>query len=190
FLHGGSGDDAISGAEALSTSYIQLYALSCNDPSQVDQCAIGLVETDFFHPWNPSDRILHWGSADDPWLSNPGVAGRLGEFLLYNEYDPRREILFNTSGTPWSCATTIQGGKTCTSTNFDLSTVVDANGVPLYPYFLNFDPNDGRTTAAGCIDTRPNGICLIDGVKVRSDGNDAIFGDLGNDWLVGGTGND
>ena len=51
------------------------------------------------------------------------------------------------------------------------------------PWLLNFDPNAGPldgfwATAAGYTPAVP------------TDGNDIIFGDLGNDWAVGGTGRD
>ena len=46
--------------------------------------------------------------------------------------------------------------------------------------------------------TRINGFLLnfnlegptVPGTTVNTDGDDKIFGDLGNDWLVGGTGRD
>ena len=156
FLHGGSGDDAMSGAEARVTSYVQLFDTNGNP--------IGLVETDFNHPWNPGD-ILHFGADTDAWHSNHHVAGRLGEFLLYDEYDPRREILFNADGTVW---------KGTTPTNFQ--------------YFLNNDENNGnQVTACDAVDNQGN--CTHTGTYL-SDGNDVLFGDLGNDWLVGGTGQD
>jgi Ca2+-binding RTX toxin-like protein len=43
------------------------------------------------------------------------------------------------------------------------------------PFLLNFDPAEGMQIETGTI---------------WSDGDDALFGDLGNDWLVGGTGRD
>ena len=43
-------------------------------------------------------------------------------------------------------------------------------------FFLNFDPAEGPLVAGS--------------TTVRSDGDDIIFGDMGNDWLVGGTGRD
>ncbi len=46
-------------------------------------------------------------------------------------------------------------------------------------YFSNFDA--GESPAAGT-----NGA----GASVYSDGNDRLFGDLGSDWIVGGTGKD
>src|SRR5206468_8740643 len=95
-------------------------------------------------------------------------------------------ILFNTDGSPWGCAAYSPSGHTCTS---NPTFPTNADGTPAYQYFLNFDANDGRTTAIGCINVAPNGTCLYQ-AKVRSDGNDVMFGDLGNDWMVGGTGND
>jgi hypothetical protein len=49
--------------------------------------------------------------------------------------------------------------------------IVDANDAD---YFLNFNSDEGLLLADGSY----------------SDGDDAIFGDLGNDWIVGGTGRD
>ena len=65
---------------------------------QTDNCAIGLVRDRLHHPWNPGD-ILRFGADTNPWHSNHHIAARLGEFLLYDEYDPRRAILFNADGT-------------------------------------------------------------------------------------------
>ncbi|MDA1274643.1 MAG: proprotein convertase P-domain-containing protein [Verrucomicrobia bacterium] len=50
-----------------------------------------------------------------------------------------------------------------------------------YEYFLNFDAADAGAPQVGT---------MADGSAVYSDGDDRIFGDLGNDWLVGGTGED
>src|SRR5206468_4115461 len=92
--------------------------------------------------------------------------GRGGEFLLHDEYDPRRAILFNADGSVWK------------------SGVAPAQS----QYFLNFDATDGRNTLPGCIQPTNQG-CAAMGI-VQTDGDDAIFGDLGNDWMVGGTGKD
>ena len=109
-----------------------------NACQQQVNCAIGLVETDFYHPWNPGD-ILHFGADTNPWHANGHVATRLGEFLLYDEYDPRRTILFNPNGSVW------KSGAAPTQ----------------YQFFLNFDATDGRPASS-----------------VKTDGDDAIFGDL------------
>ncbi|MBL8480623.1 MAG: hypothetical protein JNJ60_00385, partial [Rhodocyclaceae bacterium] len=85
FLHGGSGDDAISGAEAVGES----YDIRFNSQG----VAVGLARTDFSRPYNPGD-ILHFGDGDPHWNEPKPVQSRTGEFFLYNEYDPRRVILF------------------------------------------------------------------------------------------------
>jgi hypothetical protein len=43
-------------------------------------------------------------------------------------------------------------------------------------FFLNFDPTEGPLAAGS--------------TTAHTDGDDVIFGDMGNDWLVGGTGRD
>ena len=74
---------------------------------------------------------------------------------------------------------------------------------PAFPYqfFLNLVESsklvsgttvlitEGRETASSCVNTAPNGTCLLL-ATVNTDGNDLMFGDLGNDWLVGGSGKD
>jgi len=144
FLHGGSGDDAISGAEALPTSFAPTYDANGNP--------IGLVETDFTHPFNPGN-VLAFNPIDvNGQHSN---RARAGEFALYDEYDPLRKILLNPDGTAskWT-------GATPTGAE----------------YFLNFDATQGPPA-------------VLDAAK-KTDGDDKIFGDLGNDWLVGGSGRD
>src|SRR5262249_42245827 len=46
-------------------------------------------------------------------------------------------------------------------------------------WFMNFDAADGPLDARSTSSPKKN-----------NDGDDVIFGDLGNDWLVGGTGHD
>jgi Ca2+-binding RTX toxin-like protein len=133
WLHGGAGDDAISGAEALAVSYAQRY--------DGTGALIGVVQIDYFHPVNPGD-VLHFSATST-------AGGRAGEFALYDEYDPRRMILLADAGTL---------SKTGAGKQFLLNFGVTGEGV-----------STGTTW---------------------SDGDDAIFGDLGNDWLVGGTGRD
>ena len=158
-IHGGSGDDAISGDEALATSYAPLYDNNGNPT--------GLVLIDWNHPYNPSD-VLHFGADTNAWHSNHHVAQRLGEFLLYDEYDPRRILLFNADGTVW------KGGSGSQPTTRQ--------------YFLNNDPTDGNPVLS-CVAVDNQGNCTAT-ANTQSDGNDVLFGDLGNDWLVGGTGQD
>ncbi len=162
FLHGGAGDDAISGAEALDESYGQRYGAS--------GALEGRVRIDFYHPYNPGDA-LHFGPDHDYWdpglvldssqagasalIDMSGQLDRMGEFALYDEYDPRRKILVGSDGKATKDGT---GGE----------------------FFLNFD----------AVDEGAPEIPSEDWGYAASDGDDAVFGDLGNDWLVGGTGRD
>src|SRR4029079_10566971 len=97
----------------LYQSYTQLLDVNGNP--------VGVIRTDWTRPYNSGD-MLHFGADTNPWHSNHHNAGRLGEFLLYDEYDPRREILFNTDGTTW------KGGAMPTNRQ----------------YFLNNNAQDGR----------------------------------------------
>ncbi|MEO6494544.1 MAG: hypothetical protein ABIP99_17070 [Ilumatobacteraceae bacterium] len=158
WIHGGAGDDAISGAEALTVGYAQHFD-SAGNP-------VGLEFIDFAHPWNPGD-VLHFGADTNAWHSNNHNALRLGEFLLYDEYDPRRVILFNGDGTVWK-----------------------AGAAPWNrSFFLNNDATSGNWVTA-CVAVDNRGACTATITNQPSDGNDVIFGDLGNDWSVGGTGED
>ncbi len=100
FLHGGAGDDAMSGAEALPSF--------------------------FAAPFNPGN-VLAYGMH------------KTGEFANYDEYDPWRKVA---------------------------------------GFLLNFAANEGPLVADATYGSK------------ATDGDDAIFGDLGNDWIVGGTGRD
>ena len=112
WLHGGSGDDAMSGAEAL--------------PQYYDK------------PFNPGN-VLRYSLVT-------------GEFAEYDEFEPLIEIVYSTDAPP--------------------GYAVGA------PFLLNFDHTEGPVLSSETWG------------DVNSDGDDKIFGDLGNDWLVGGSGRD
>jgi Ca2+-binding RTX toxin-like protein len=170
FLHGASGDDAIAGGEALTESYVQHFAASGE--------ADGVVRNDWTRPWNPGNLLL-FGADVDPWNAPKPIRSRLGEFYLYDEYDPRRAILFNADGSKWSCSAFSNSGHTCTS----------STAPPPRQYFLNLSATEGRNVI-GCGAYATNGTCTNPTAIAQSDGNDVLFGDLGNDWMIGGTGKD
>jgi hypothetical protein len=159
WLHGGSGDDAISGAEALwggdtaSKSYTQTQDVNLN--------LTGIAETDYSHPFNPGDALRF--NPIDPNSKHPHIAGRTGEFALYDENNPMREVLLNPDGTLSQTGSGLQ-------------------------FFLNFNQDDGVFIPGGT--AQQNGNQTVTYGPVHSDGNDNIFGDNGNDWIVGGTGRD
>ncbi|GGO80245.1 hypothetical protein GCM10011348_16530 [Marinobacterium nitratireducens] len=178
FIHGGSGDDAISGAEALEESYAPRF----NSAGEF----IGLIRTDFSRPYNPSD-ILHFGDDYDAWNSPKPVQSRLGEFFLYDEYEPRRVILFDTdAGSVW------KGDLKADGSLPDLESDGLTGGEHLLQYFLNWNSDEG-VSVLGYVAFKPDGRTPDPDVPEQyrqSDGDDVIFGDLGNDWIVGGTGRD
>jgi Ca2+-binding RTX toxin-like protein len=181
FLHGGSGDDAISGAEALGESYAPRFDSLGN--------LVGLVRTDFSRPYNPSD-ILHFGDGDPHWNEPKPVQSKTGEFFLYNEYDPRRVILFaaDGSGAVWNGPVDADG--TLPTINEDGITGSVQGG--LLQYFLNWRSDEGESVL-GYVAFKPDGQTPDPTVPPQfrqGDGSDVIFGDLGNDWIVGGTGRD
>src|SRR5690606_14338113 len=105
---------------------------------------------------------------------------RLGEFFLYDEYDPRRVILFDVSD-----PNLIWKGDV-----YDPADPYNAGG--LLQYFLNNEHDEG-ISRLGYVAFKPDGQTPdpdVDPEFRHSDGDDMIFGDLGNDWLVGGTGRD
>ena len=71
FLHGGAGDDAISGAEALVLAYAPTYGGS-------------VIRTDWSRPFNDGTLL--------------GYDARTGRFALYDPRDPRRRVMLNADG--------------------------------------------------------------------------------------------
>ena len=179
FLHGGSGDDAISGAEALA----RLLRPALRHRRRRKRRRLGAAASpDRLEPpvepgRHPALRRRH--ERRGTRTTTPRAA--LGEFLLYDEYDPRRAILFN-DGTTWHCV--VANGHDCTARR-------STRLVPVLP------EQRRRTTA----DTRPalhrgrqpgqlHASSQPTSRRSRATATTSIFGDLGNDWLVGGTGSD
>ena len=131
FLHGGSGDDAISGAEALAD--VVRPALRLHELRQTQRRLRDRPRADRLDATRTT-RATCSTSAPTPTRGTrtSHVAPRLGEFLLYDEYDPRRTILFNADGTV--ALRRSNGGHDCTGTPARASV----------QYFLNNDASDGR----------------------------------------------
>lgn len=169
-IHGGSGDDALSGAEALVEGWARDYS--------GDGAVVGIVRIDFGHPVNPGDVLRYNPEDPDGWHYDR--TQRAGEFDLYDEYEPRREIRFNDLGEVWTCTGYSPSGHTCTAS----APIADYT----FTFFLTNTTDEGYEFS-GCTSFLPNGTCTGTGIQ-RTDGNDVLFGDLGNDWIVGGTGHD
>lgn len=160
WLHGGSGDDAISGAEALPIAAAGIP--SATQPTSIAGipgvvAVDNLVISGFDRPYNPGN-ILGFEPVDADG-QHAEHRTRAGEFALYDEYNPLRKIM------------------------------VSGNGSTVYNFLLNFDPGEGVLRPAGT-NPNANGQQVSSYPNAWDDGTDRIFGDLGNDWLVGGTGRD
>ncbi|WP_188859657.1 LEPR-XLL domain-containing protein [Marinobacterium nitratireducens] len=180
FIHGGDGDDAISAAEALPIYY------SGDDPDDgfasdfvsVNTFLQDMQDSTFnpgpalrdnpfwfaFAPYNPGDILRFEGKEI---LDENGQNARTrDEFAWYDEFNPRRKIVFDFD---FNFGAADLG---------DFTALVSTEGVasPI-DFLLNFDETEGE-------------LDLRFGEDKASDGDDRIFGDLGNDWIVGGTGRD
>lgn len=182
WLHGGSGDDAISGAEALEHAYVPDYADVDDDDVTAELLDLGYFAVDL-----DADTIIPGVTAvkvfpGDVLAFNPvdvltdhtNNRDRAGEFALYDEYDPRRTILLTPAGALYKGST-------------DPDVAIE--GVDYFQFLLNFDENEGVVRPEGTV-PKATGQQTESYPAVNDDGKDAIFGDLGNDWLVGGTGRD
>ena len=157
WLHGGSGDDAISGAEALPVA----AAGSNVSGTTVDGVTLvdNLVISGWLRPFNPGNVL-----AFDPVDANGQHAdhrSRAGEFALYDEYNPLSKIMVAGTAAPGTA----------------------------YNFLLNFNPNEGVAIPGGDL-PKVTGQNPTTYGPANNDGGDRVFGDLGNDWLVGGTGRD
>jgi len=169
WLHGGSGDDAISGAEALEHAYVPVNFTFVDDvltPTAILDLGYDMAGVPAnLLSMNPGDALaFNPMDTDGQHLNN---RYRAGEFFLYDEYDPRLKIMLDSTGNLWKS---------------------DEQGTA-YEFLLNFDETEGVIRPAGEV-PKATGQQTETYPQVWDDGRDAIFGDLGNDWLVGGTGAD
>ena len=170
WLHGGSGDDAISGAEALEHAYVPVFGMG----GPIGILDLGYDAFTLPAPINPGDTVANPNPGDVLAFNPEDLDGqhlnnrfRAGEFFLYDEYDPRLVILLDGTGELWKSSA--QGAA--------------------YEFLLNFDENEGVFRDSGTV-PKAVGQQTESYPVVQDDGTDAIFGDLANDWLVGGTGRD
>jgi Ca2+-binding RTX toxin-like protein len=127
------------------------------------------------------DDFLHGGSGDDAISGAEAIAS--GFAVLYPAGSPSdanrsdgivMSFGFDNPVNPGNILgySALRAGEFAEYDEFNPRVrIVDANDAD---YFLNFNSDEGLLLADGSY----------------SDGDDAIFGDLGNDWIVGGTGRD
>ena len=165
WLHGASGDDAVSGGEALALAYTQVYA--------ANGTLLGVARSDFNRPYNPAGGDVLRYNPDDPNGWHYDRTRRAGEFALYDEYDPLRKIMLTPGG---ALNKTDAGGLewflnfSPTEGMWAAGGTLNTNGQQTTSYAATY--NDGNDRIFG--DT----------------GNDWLVGGTGRDDLYGGWGND
>lgn len=133
------------------------------DPQFADDIIYGGWGDDFLHGGDGDDAISG-AEALAQFYNNPK---NTGDVLRYSDFGRAGEFGAYNEYDPWSRVYVDENGEF----------VTDGSGTA---FLLNFDlegPNDPYGELYGY-------------TAVSTDGDDAIFGDLGNDWLVGGTGKD
>ncbi|WP_407493414.1 hypothetical protein [Pseudooceanicola sp. MF1-13] len=195
WIHGGEGDDAVSGAEALPF----YYSAAGSDFTTINTLLASMQNgSSLFDAENPAQPLPFWSAFA---LYNPGEIlrheGKMtgddvhqnfgnfeAEFAAYDSYNPRDRVFVDTE-----TGLSVPIEVLIAAYNFDPETGVLPDGV--IEFILNFETEgEGQTEAdiaAG--DSQYLGF-PVDGVTLWNDGDDRIFGDLGNDWIVGGTGRD
>ncbi|MBN2328533.1 MAG: hypothetical protein JXR73_15420 [Candidatus Omnitrophica bacterium] len=176
WIHAGDGDDAVLGGEALPLYYeARTYDAQGNlvQDYGFEQINELLQKQQNEAPDNPSDLTENpFWFAIAPY--NPG------DILVYDG----KEIIDGNFKT----GKTRQEFNLYDEFNPRRKIMLDANGEAVeteaeavFDFLLNFDEAEG-----------PDGYPYLgdNEVALPTDGDDRIFGDLGNDWIVGGTGRD
>jgi hypothetical protein len=172
-IHGGPGQSAISGAAAPVLGYADNF-----DMNGIAVNAAAL-RTDFYHPSNPGNA-MGWFPLADNGNGNAARALMAGKASYFDPEDPRRQIWLNPTV---SVANGIFNPLDCKWT-----TGQNPSAAGCLPWFLTFDPTD----PAMSLDNRwfPGTACS-NGLTCAPEpvtGDKAIFGDLGNSWIVAGMG--
>jgi hypothetical protein len=141
------------------------------------------IETDFLHPVNPGNAAGYMSPTDPP-NGNQGRGLNIGKSLYFDPEDPRREIfLYGSAGT----AGVLNPSASTTGFN-PLDCKWTAPGTPqspgsgCLPFFMTFNPTDPNL---------PLDTSWYPGTgdpQMPVTGDKSIFGDLGNDYIVGGMG--
>jgi Ca2+-binding RTX toxin-like protein len=165
-IHSGAGNDGVSGAEALAGYFSgELNWLMKRTQSPTEE---GLAPEAWFYaaaPYNPGNILQP--AADGLW------------FRLYNAVDPLRMMLIDAEGERVDAASVNRvfegGGTGIFDLDYEATTWTRAGTTEqVWDFFLNFDPTEGPR------DTRfPDDTARI-AAGLPSDGDDIIFGNLGN----------
>ncbi|HEY5224284.1 MAG TPA: hypothetical protein VIJ18_14705 [Microbacteriaceae bacterium] len=168
-IHAGPGQSAVSGAEAPELGYADNFDMSGNAINATP------YETDWYHPFNPGNP-MGWHPLADNGNGNAARALMAGKASYFDPEDPRREIFLNAVVSN----TALASGFNPLDCKWAPGQTPAAAGC--LPWFLTFDPTDAgmpldTTWYPGTGDP-----------QMPTTGDKAIFGDLGNDWIVAGMG--
>jgi Ca2+-binding RTX toxin-like protein len=132
------------------------------DPLYADDIIYGGWGSDFIHGGDGDDAISGAEALEPFYTAHDNPRDVLG----FREVSPGEfEFLAYNENDPWRKILVDENGAFTT----------DGSGSE---FLLNFNADDG-------LPSDPNDLN-----STRTDGDDVIFGDLGNDWIVGGTGED
>ena len=167
WLHGGSGDDAISGAEALPLAAAGTPSATTPPLSSGVVIVDGLVISGWLRPYNPGD-VLKFNPVDIDG-QHAAHRTRAGEFALYDEYNALREIVVagSAAGTQYQFLLNFNEQEGIVRPEGDTNPTKPSQNIH-YPS-ANDDGSD----------------------RIFGDlGNDWIVGGTGRDDMYGGWGND
>ena len=161
WLHGGSGDDAISGAEALEDAYVPTFGMDGNPNGVLN---------------------LGYNAVGLPAVQNPG------DVLAFNSEDLDGRI--STTGSAPASSSSTTNTTRCARSSSRATARCGNRGRQRTEVRVPAELRSDRGRAAAGRHVTPNGNQTLTYEDAHDDGKDSIFGDTGNDWLVGGTGRD
>jgi len=144
------------------------------------------------------DDFLHGGDGDDAISGAEALAENTAALVFAEKGAPDADrddgqiviISYNQPGNPGDVLAfeAFRGEEFALYDEYDpwRKVLLDDDGT-IREFLLNFDPDDINGDGYQPLDPHSDGTGFD---PVMTDGDDVIFGDLGNDWLVGGTGRD
>ena len=174
-------------------------------PHTSDDIIFGGLGNDFLHGGSGDDAIsgaeaLPMAAAGTPSQVQPASVGGIPGVVVVDNlvisgfsrpYNPGNILSFNPVDLNGQHAGRTRAGEFALYDEYNplrkIELAASATG-QIYDFLLNFDDSQGILVPGGT--TSGNGNQSVTYGPARNDGADAIFGDLGNDWLVGGTGRD
>ncbi|MFS6827004.1 hypothetical protein [Cyanobium sp. ATX-6F1] len=142
-----------------------------------DDIIFGGWGNDFLHGGSGDDAISGAEALQLAWTQLYGMDGKTVGAPIRIDYErpfnPGDALSFNPSDLNGTKASALRAGEFALYDEYNPLAKISVNGGE---FFLNFAANEGPKST-------------LDAAR-QTDGDDKIFGDLGNDWLIGGSGRD